>query len=207
MAEDLGKKTFREKLKLLFPLIDNLRRMLAAARHAFNRHSRAELAKIAKLQDDFTLDIDPFFEWVEKELETGPAAGKADLLKFQQVLSNLELMAREISGLAEPIRRKGNHGAILSDKDVVLVNNLFSQQEGFLRVLVDIFTYNDAGLKAYVVNECRKIRDASFRDEADHEFRMMDSPGQPDAWSIHIEILEHFREGLKHLIALVEALD
>ncbi len=207
MAEKLGKKTFREQLKSLFPLIDNMRRMLGAARHAFNRHSQVELAKIARLQDDFTLDIDPFFEWVETELETTSAAGKPDLLKFQKVLSHLELMAREISGLAELIRRKGNHGAILSDRDVFHVNDLFSQQEGFLRVLVDIFQYHDAALKTYVLNESRKARDACFRDEADHEFRMMDSPGQPDAWSIYIAMLEHFRESLGHLITVVETLD
>jgi Na+/phosphate symporter len=181
--------------------------MLGAARHAFNRHSQAELEKIARLHDDFTLDIDPFFEWVEKELDSASEADKADPVKFQKVLSHLELMAREISGLAEPIRRKGNHGAILSDRDFFHVNDLFSEQAGFLRALVDIFQYNDSALKAYVLNESRKAWDACFQDAADHEFRMMDTPGQPDAWSIFIEILEHFRENLKHLITVAESLD
>jgi Na+/phosphate symporter len=207
MAEELRKKGGKEQLKALCPLVDNMRFMLGAARHAFNRHSQAELEKIARLHYTITLDIDPFFERVEAGLEKASEADKPDLLKLQGIVSNLELMAHKLSGLAEPISRKGNHGAILSDKDFFHINDLFSQQAGFMRALVDIFQHNDAALKAYVLNESRKVREACFRDEVDHETRMMDSPGQPDAWSIYIAILEHFRDSLGHLITIVESLE
>lgn len=207
MEKELTKGSVREQLKALCPLVDNMRLMLGAARHAFNRHSQAELEKISRLQDTFTLDIDPFFERVEAGLEKASEADKPDLLKLQEILTNLELMAHKISGLAEPIRRKGNHGAILSDRDFFHINDLFSQQTGLMRALVDIFQHNDAALKAYVLNESRKVRDACFRDEVDHETRMMDSPGQPDSWSIYIAILEQFRDSLGHLITIVESLD
>jgi len=183
-----------------------MRLMLGAARHAFNRHSLAELEKIAQLQETFTLDIDPFFEQVEAGLKKASEADKPELLKFQEVLSHLEFMADKISGLAEPIRRKGNHGAILSDNDFFHINDLFSQQTGFMRALVDIFQYNDAALKAYVVHESQNLRDTCFGDEVEHETRMMDSPGQPDAWSIYLAILDNFRDILGHLITMVKSL-
>jgi Na+/phosphate symporter len=206
MAEELKKETFLDQLKALCPTVDNMRLMLGAARHAFNRHSQVELEKISRLQDTFTQDIDPFFEQVEAGLKKASEADKPDLLKLQRILTHLELISNKIYGLAESIRLKGNHDVIFSDKDFFHVNDLFSQQAGFMRALVDIFQHNDAALKAYVLNESRQIMEACFRDEVNHETRMMDSPGQPDAWSIYIAILEHFRDILGHLITIVESL-
>jgi Na+/phosphate symporter len=206
MAEELKKEAFLDQLKALCPTVDNMRLMLGAARHAFNRHSQVELEKISRLQDTFTQDIDPFFEQVEAGLKKASEADKPDLLKLQRILTHLELISNKIYGLAESIRLKGNHDVIFSDKDFFHVNDLFSQQAGFMRALVDIFQHNDAALKAYVLNESRQIMEACFRDEVNHETRMMDSPGQPDAWSIYIAILEHFRDILGHLITIVESL-
>jgi Na+/phosphate symporter len=206
MAEELKKEAFLDQLKALCPTVDNMRLMLGAARHAFNRHSQVELEKISRLQDTFTQDIDPFFEQVEAGLKKASEADKPDLLKLQRILTHLELISNKIYGLAESIRLKGNHDVILSDKEFFHVNDLLSQQAGFMRALVDIFQHNDAALKAYVLNESRQVMEACFRDEVNHETRMMDSPGQPDAWSIYIAILEHFRDILGHLITIVESL-
>jgi Na+/phosphate symporter len=206
MAEELKKEAFLDQLKALCPTVDNMRLMLGAARHAFNRHSQVELEKISRLQDTFTQDIDPFFEQVEAGLKKASETDKPDLLKLQRILTHLELISNKIYGLAESIRLKGNHDVILSDKEFFHVNDLLSQQAGFMRALVDIFQHNDAALKAYVLNESRQVMEACFRDEVNHETRMMDSPGQPDAWSIYIAILEHFRDILGHLITIVESL-
>jgi Na+/phosphate symporter len=207
MATDLKKKAFFEQLKALCPIVDNLRLMLGEARHAFNRHSLAKLAEIAQLQDDITLDLDPIFEQLEAALAQPSAADDPDLLKFQEILSNLEKMADRIAKLAEPIRRKGNQGIILSDKDFFHVNDLFSQQMGFLRALVDIFLYDDASLKAYVLNESQKVRDTCFKEEVTHETRMMDSPGQHNAWAVYIAMLERFGEISVHLLEIVKILE
>ena len=207
MEKEFTKINLREELKALCPLVDILRRMLGAARHAFNRHSQKELETISELKDTFTMDIDPFFEQVETALEKASEAEKANLIKFQGILNQLELMAHEIFGLVEPIRRKGNHGTILSDRDFFQINDLFSQQTGFMRALVDIFRQNDAALKAYVLNESRQVRDTCFQDESVHQTGMMDSPGQPGAWSIYIAILDSFRDSLEHLIRILESMD
>ncbi len=207
MGEEQRQQDFKDQVKALCPLVDNMRLMIAAARHAFNRHSQAQLEEMAKLQQDFTLDIDPFFEQVERGLKKGSAADKPYLLKLQKILTNLELMTDKIARMADHLRHKANHGAILSDQDFFAVNNLFSQLTGFMRSLVDIFQINDASMKAYVLQESDKLTAGWFKSETDHETKMMDTPGQPDAWSIYLAILEISREILGHLEDIVKSLD
>lgn len=207
MGEEQRQQDFKEQVKALCPLVENMRLMIAAARHAFNRHSQAQLEEMARLQQDFTLDIDPFFEQVERGLKKGSAADKPYLLKLQKILTNLELMTDKIARMADHLRHKANHGAILSDQDFFAVNNLFSQLTGFMRSLVDIFQINDASMKAYVLQESDKLTAGWFKSETDHETKMMDTPGQPDAWSIYLAILEISREILGHLEDIVKSLD
>jgi Na+/phosphate symporter len=207
MAEIQAKQAFKEKLKALCPLVDNIRLMVEAARHAFNRHSLAQLEKMAELQKDFTLDIDPFFEDVEAGLKNGAADEQPYLSKLQNILSHLELMADRVAGLADQLRYKANHGVILSEEDLFAVNNLFSQLTGFLHSLVDILQVNDPSLKAYVLQESQKQTDLWFRSEEDHRTRMMDTPGQPGAWSVYLAILERSREIVGHLADIIKGLD
>jgi Na+/phosphate symporter len=207
MSEAPSQKDLRKNIKALCPLVDHIRLMLTAARHAFNLHSRAKLEEMAKIQKTFTLEIDPFFERVEKGLKKGTAAEKTDFLALQEILTHLELMANKVAGLSEHLRYKANHGAILSDQDVFTVNNLFSRLNGLLQALVDIFQINDAALKAYLLQECEKITEGWFRSETDHKAEMMDTPGRPDAWSVYLAILETSREITGHLAAIVKSLD
>jgi len=207
MAGEQRKKAFQEQLRELSPLVDNLRLMIAAARHAFNRHSQAQLQEMARLRKAFTLEIDPFFTAVEAGLKKGPAADEVYLQKFQGILTHLELMAEKMAGLADQLRYKANHGAILSDQDFFAVNNLFSTLTGFMRALVDIFEVDDPSLKEYVLLEAQKLTAGWYRSETDHETRMMDSSGQPDAWSVYLAILEASREIARNLAEIVKSLD
>ena len=207
MGEEQREKAFQDQVKALCPLVDTIRLMIAAARHAFNRHSQAKLEEMARLREDFTLDVDPFFEKVEKTLEKGPPAEKPYALKFQKILTNLELMAARVGSLADHLRYKANHGAILSDQDFFAVNNLFSQLTGFMRALVDIFEVNDPSMKAYVLGECQKLTDTWFRSETAHETDMMDTSGQPGAWSVYLAILAGSREITGLLADIIKALD
>jgi Na+/phosphate symporter len=207
MPTESNQESLSDRLKALCPLVDNLRLMLGEARHAFNRHSLAKLAEIAELQDDLTLDLDPMFEQLEADLEGKSEADAPDLLKFKEILSHVEHLADRIAALAEPIRRKGNQGVILSDKDFFRVNDLFAQEMGLMRALVDIFLYGDASLKAYVLKESQSVRDTCFQEEVTHESRMMDSPGQHNAWAVYIAILERFGEISVHLLEIVKILE
>ena len=200
-------QVFQEKLKRLCPLVDQIRLMLGAARHGFNRHSLAKLEEIVRMRNTFTLAIDPFFTEVEAALRKAPQELRPYLVKFQGVISELELLADSVSKLEEPIRRKGNQGTILSDEDFFHVNDLFSRQTGLLRALVDILQQNDPALKAYVLNECRKLKDECFQDRAAHGARMIDSPGRPASFAIYLAILERFRDTVGHLEEIVTGLD
>ena len=207
MAEEQREKVFREQLKGLCPQVDQVRLMLAAARHAFNRHSQAQLEEMARLHKTFTLDLDPWFEKVKKDRRKASADDKAYLLKFEKVLTELELMAHKVASLEEHLRYKAKKGVILSDKDVFAINNVFSKLGGFLQTLVDIFQINDAALKAYVLEETQKLAGSSFQSGTAHETGMMDTPGQPDAWSVYLAILEVSREVVKHLEEIIKSLD
>jgi Na+/phosphate symporter len=207
MAEMQVEQAFKDKLKELCPLVDNIRLMIEAARHVFNRHSQAQLEKMAEMQKDFTLDIDPFFEDVEEGLKNASGDGRPYLTRLQNILSHLELMADRVASLADQLNYKANHGVILSEEDLFMVNNLFSQLTGFLHSLVDILQINDPSLKAYVLQESQKQKDLWFQSEEEHRTRMMDSPGQPDAWSVYLAILERSREITGHLTDIIKSLD
>jgi Na+/phosphate symporter len=207
MAENQGEQAFREQLKALCPLVDNIRLMIAAARHAFNRHSPAQLEEMARLHKTLTLDIDPFFEKVEAGLKKGATADQPYLVKLQKILTHLEMMADRVASLADHLRYKANRGVILSEEDFFAVNDLFSQLTGFMRTLVDIFEVNDATTKAYALQEGQKLTDAWFKAEAEHGTRMMDTPGQPSAWSVYLAILERSREIAGHLADIIKSLD
>jgi Na+/phosphate symporter len=206
MTEELRQKAFRGRLQALCPLVDNLRLMLGAARHAFNRHSRAELAEMARLREEFTLDIDPFFQQVDLGLEKGSEADKPYLSKLQGILTHLEIMAEKIGRLSDPIRQKSNHGAIFSDRAFFHINDMFSRQTGLMRGLVDIFQQDDASLKEYVLDESQRLSESCFQDESEHDSKMMDNPGQPESWSIYLNILDLFGEILGHLLKIVTSL-
>ncbi|MCL6622252.1 MAG: hypothetical protein K6T55_09150 [Syntrophobacterales bacterium] len=199
-------RELKKLLKDLCPLVDLVREMLGSARHAFNRHSRAELDKMARLHTEFSLKIDPFFQRVEEELEKPAHHGKAQWLLLKEVLSRLELLAHEISRLAEPLQQKANRGAILSDQDLFQVNDAFSRLTGMLRTLADVFATDDPALKAYIRQECERLEQECFGHQAAHQGRMMDSPGQPGAWAVYVALLQRFRDCIGHLRPLVESL-
>jgi len=206
MAEEVKREALVNQVRALSPTVDNLRLMLGEARHAFNRHDLKKLDEMARLKDEIIFGLDPIFEQVETGLEKGPAAEKPELQKLQGVLTQLERMADKVADLAGPIRRKGNKGTILSDRDFFHVNDLFSQQTGLMRALVDVLHHNDPSLKAYLRQEAEKLRESCFLDEVEHESRMTLSLGQPEAWSIYLDILAHYREILGNLIELLKIL-
>jgi Na+/phosphate symporter len=206
MTKELKEKTRPKHWEDLCPTVDNLRLMLGAARHAFNRHSAAELEELAKLQDEITLDLDLVFEEVELALEKTSETEKPYWLQLQGILTHLEIIGANIAALEGPIRKKIKSNVMLSDKDVMYLNNLFSCQTGLMRSLVDIFKKNDPVLKKYLIQESERLIAECFAATAEHETRMMDNFGQPQAWSVYLSLLEHTRIILHHLIDIIKLL-
>lgn len=204
MAQQIKDKTKAKQWERLCPIVDNMRLMLGASRHAFNRHSAAELEEVARLQDIITLDLDLIFEEVELALEKTPEVDKPFWLQLQGVLTHLEIIGANIVALEGPIRKKIRSNVMLADQDVMHVNDLFSHQMGFMRSLVDIFTLNDPLLKKYLQQESERLIAECYAAATEHETRMMDSFGQPQAWSVYLTLLEHTRIILHHLIDIIK---
>lgn len=206
MAEEFTEQAFREQLDALCPTVDNLRRMFGAIRHAFNRNSTAELEELARLQDTITLDLDPVFEKAEEALKKPSATEKPYWLRLHGILTHLEIIGANAASLESPIRKKIKDNTIFSDKDFMHVNHLFTQHAGLMRALVDILKQDNAPLKEYILKESEQLIAGCFAATADHETHMMNSFGQPKAWSIYLSMLDHTRVILRHLMDIVKLL-
>ncbi|MBM4284018.1 MAG: hypothetical protein FJ128_02045 [Deltaproteobacteria bacterium] len=206
MAGELTEKGWRQELRALCPLVQNLRLMVGAARHSFNRHSTAHLAEMIQLGDNVTVNIDPFFEKAEKGLKGTAEPDRARWQRLHDLLTHLELMAVAIVSLEYPIREKIKDNIIFSDADVFYLNNLFSRQTGLLRTLEDVLHQDNASLKSYLLTEGRRVVDESFEAAANHETHTLESMGQPRAWSVYLSLVDRHREILKHLLHIVQTL-
>jgi Na+/phosphate symporter len=206
MAAELTAKAFREQLEALCPLVDHLRCMFGAARHAFNRHSTTELQELARLRNSLTLEIDPFFEKAEKALKNPKAADEPYWQRLHSILTHLEIIAANIASLETPIREKSKDNIIFSDKDFMFVNHLFTHHTGLMRTLVDIFKRDDPSLKEYIVKESEELIAGCSAAAAAHESHQMERLGQPKAWYIYLSILDHTRVILQHLMDIVTQL-
>ena len=205
MAPQLTANAWREQLGALCPTVDNLRRMLGTARHAFNRHSTEDFAELVRLLDAVSLALDPVFEKTEKALQNPGAADRPYWGRLHEVITHLELMGAAIVALENPIREKIKDNIIFSDKDFIHINQVFTHHTGLLRALADIFTTDNASLKDYVLQESEALITGGFAAVAAHESHTLESLGQPKAWSIYLSLLDHSRIIVRHLMDVVKA--
>lgn len=207
MEHQPDKTFYRTCLANLSPTVNNLRRMLGATRHAFNRSSLAELEETLRLQDVITLDLDEFFEDLELAQGKPENDGNPYLQKIAGILSHLEHMANELKLMGEPIRRKIKEATLVADNDFFHINTLFTNIIGLLRGLADLFHAENKPLKRYLLNEANNLIDGCFKAEMEHNLRMAQSFGQPHAFAIYLEILTKFKLILNHLIDIVKIVD
>jgi hypothetical protein len=137
MAEALKMEAFLSRLQQLGPTVENMRLMLVAARHAFNRHSQAKLEEIARLREDILFDLDPIFEGLATDLEKGSKVDHRST-ELKEIVSQVELMADKIASLASLFAARPTAGPSWRIRSLYL-NDLFSQLTGFMSTLVDIF--------------------------------------------------------------------
>ena len=201
-----GGKTSPTQYKALGPLGETLQQMIAAARQVFNRHSQSQLEEMARLRRTFTLDVDPFFELVETGLKKDFSVERPNRSTSRGSSPTWNSWPTR-SAAWRTSAYKANHGIILSEKDLFTVNNLFARLSGLMGALTDIFATNDAALKAYVRQESQKLAEECYRLETSHETEMMDTPGQPDAWSVFLAIVSASRGVAGHLTEIIKSLD
>lgn len=196
----------RERLKKLAPVVDNLRRLGAAARHAFNRNSEAELAEMARLQELITLDLDDFFLEIE-ELQA-KAAGEVDpeVQRLEAILTHLEHIGALLMQLEGPIRRKISENLIIGDRDFFHLNDLFICLKGFFRGLSDLFHTANPALTRYLLNKVQEMRQGCFAAETAHETTMTMSVGQPHAFAVYLEMIGTLNQIMERLAKIIQLL-
>jgi Na+/phosphate symporter len=207
MKKMYSEKYYRTTLATLSASIDDIRLMVGAARQAFNRSSLLELAEIQRLQDIITLDLDEIFEEIELAQAEPDNADNANLKKLYNLVGHLEHMADEVKRLGEPIRRKIEESALVSDKDFFHVNDLFTHVKGLLRGLADLFHAENPPLKKYLLSEADDLLQECFRAVTEHETVMTQSFGHPHAFAIYLAMVEKFKLILTHLKNIIKIMD
>jgi Na+/phosphate symporter len=208
MKTEYSGKYYRTTLAALSPSVDNIRQMVGATRHAFNRRSLVELEEIKQLQEDIiTLDLDEFFEEIELAQAEPGNADNFYLRKLYGILGQLEHIADELKKLGEPIRRKIKESALIADKDYFHINDLFTHVKGLLRGLADLFHAENPPLKRYLLGEADHMLEHCFTAATEHETTMTHSFGHPHAFAIYLEMLEKFKLVLNHLKNIVTIMD
>jgi len=206
MAPAFTETDVRSHLTAICPVIDNVRRMVGAARHAFNRHSPAELEELHRLFDLVAIDLEMALEDVEADLEKPGAGDNPHLSKLKEVYTHLLFVGDHTKAMADPIRKKMQECQIFPDQDFMHINDLFAHLTGLLRTLVDIFKTDDPGLKKYLLKECDALTSGCFTAETEHEARMTTSFGQPHAWGVYLGLLDLTRKILARFQDLVKLL-
>ncbi len=196
----------RPRLRQLAPVVDNLRRLGAAARHAFNRNSLAELEEIQRLQDLITLDLDDFFLEVEElQAQTGDKLDP-EVQRLYAILTHREHIAALLRQLEGPIRRKISESMIIRDQDFFHLNDLFACLKGLLRGLSDLFHAANPLLARYILTKAREMQQGCFVAETAHETEMTMSFGQPHAFAVYLEMINFLGQVLERLIQVVQLL-
>lgn len=203
MTNQYDRSYFLRKLAALSPTVDNIRKLIATLRRAFNRSDVDELEALPKLLDTITLDLDEFFEEVELAQAEPGQAENLHLQRLREILGHLEHIANELKLMAEPIDRKIKHAVIIPDKDFFHINDLFIHVFGMLRGLADLFHAVNPPLRRYLLGEAEHIKEHCFQAATDHETTMTQSFGHPQAFGIYFEIMDRFKRILDRLTAVV----
>jgi len=200
------KSYFLAKLAALSPIIDNIRKMIAALRRAFNRSDLTELEVLPQLQENITLDLDELFEEVEQAQASQGQADNVYLQRLLGIFGHLEHIADEAKHLADPIARKIKGSIIIPDQDFFHMNDLFIHVFGLLRGLADLCHAVNPPLRRYLLGEVEHIKAHCFQAATAHETTMTHSFGHPQAFALYFEIMDRFKRILDHLAATVQLL-
>ncbi|MBP1725269.1 MAG: hypothetical protein H6Q51_567, partial [Deltaproteobacteria bacterium] len=126
-----------ELVDALSPVIENLRRMLGAARHAFNRNNLEDVQELTRLRGVTSQEIKATLEQVESATAKRPEAERIRLVRIHEILNHMQLICENIAALGEPIRKKILDKLLFTDKAFFDVNYVFTHQTGLMRSLLD----------------------------------------------------------------------
>lgn len=191
---------------LFTPLFEKLEGLVAAARNAFNRHSRQDLEHLKAFHKESVLGIADAIRKAEGTPAKKPAGERGVGPKEQSVLTRLQLIAETLGGLTDPIDKKIKDGVLFSEKAVSQTNYLFDHQAGMLRSLLDILKTDNAMLKRLVQEEGQKLIQDCINFATEHEDRLIEGLCLPQAAPIFLSILDNMRTAAQHEVDIAQIL-
>ena len=188
------------------PVFAKLGDMLGTARDAFNRHSATSLEQLKKtygeLAAEIKRDVDDFGTLAAK------ASGnqKATFIRFQSVLTHLQMVGDDLEGLSTPIGKKMKEGVLFSDKAVAQANQLFDHLTGILRSILDALKTDNDFLKRYVQEEGKRLTQSCNDFATEHEARLIEGLCLPQAAPLFLAILNRLRAAGQHAVNIARIL-
>jgi len=197
-------KAAEELLDALSPTIENLRRMLGAARHAFNRNSLEDLQELSRLRGVTSQEIKATLEQVESATTEKSEAERVPLVRIHEILNHLQLICENIAALGEPIRKKIIDKLLFTDKAFFDVNYIFTHQTGLMRSLVDFLKTDNQLLRKYAEEEAQNIIQVCLNAATEHENRLIEGICLPQASPVFLGSLDNMRLICRHVLGIVK---
>lgn len=186
------------------PIFCHLEGMVAAARNAFNRHSRPDLESLKVLAEKAGGEI-------SRALQSLAAAGpgttpeeRARVVQRQSILAHVQIISDNLAGLAGPLQKKIAEGILFSDKGVAQTNQIFDRLAGILRSLLDTLKTGNEVLKRYVVEESHQLSQHCNDFATEHEARLVEGLCLPQAAPIFLAILDRARTIARHALDIAQ---
>jgi Na+/phosphate symporter len=193
-----------ELLDALSPVIENLRRMLGAARHAFNRNNIEDVQELTRLREATSQEIKATLEQVESATAKRPEAERVRLVRIHEILNHLQLICENIAALGEPIRKKILDKLLFTDKGFFDVNYIFTHQTGLMRSLLDFLKTDNQLLRKYSEEEAQNLIQVCLNAATEHENRLIEGICLPQASPVFLGILDHMRLICRHVLGVVK---
>jgi len=193
-----------ELLDALSPVIENLRRMLGAARHAFNRNSLEDLQELTRLRGVASQEIKATLEHLESATAEKSEAERVPLVRIHEILNHLQLICENIAALGEPIRKKIIDKLLFTDKAFFDVNYVFTHQTGLMRSLLDFLKTDNQVLRKYAEEEAQNLIQVCLNAATEHENRLIEGICVPQASPVFLGSLDHMRLICRHVLGIVK---
>jgi Na+/phosphate symporter len=188
------------------PLFGKLGGMVSAARDAFNRHSGLSLEQLKKLHVELTSEIGSAVEDFGALASKEPEGQRASLIRLQSVMTRLLVVGDNLDGLSVPIARKIREGVLFSNKAVAQANQLFDQQAGILRSILDVLKTDNDFLKRYVLEEGQKLVQSCNDFATEHEARLIEGVCLPQGAPLFLAMLDRLRTAAQHAVDIARIL-
>ena len=195
---------YDELVDALSPVIENLRRMLGAARHAFNRNNIEDVQELTRLRGVTSQEITATLEQVESATAKRPEAERVPLVRIHEMLNHLQLISENIAALGEPIRKKILDKLLFTDKAFFDVNYVFTHQTGLMRSLLDFLKTDNQLLRKYSEEEAQNLIQVCLNAATEHENRLIEGICLPQASPVFLGILDHMRLICRHVLGVVK---